>query len=124
METNSVAFSSNAAFRILVTLASTSSAVSFRELVRRANIGIRSAQLAVEKLKSQKLLIVKKFKNQKLFRLSESPALEEIKLIAEHRKALEMKERAEYYSKNLVNIIRMTDELTRYSLKLKELNAK
>ncbi len=122
MKDKSVLYSSSAAFNILLTLASTISPISFRELVRRANVGIRSAQLAVEKLKVQKLLIVKKYKNRKLFKLSESPTLEEIKLIAEHRKNRALRERAQYYSKNLVNILRATDELTRYAIKLRELN--
>lgn len=115
-------FSSNATFSILIALAEISTPVSFRELIRRSNIGIRSAQLAVEKLLKEKLLSVSRFKNQKLYKLTSNSALDEIRLIAEHRKNRRLAENAKRYSKNLNNIIKSTDELLSLSMKLRRLN--
>ena len=93
--------SSTAKIKVFKILVRVNSPLCFREIVSLANIGIRSAQIALRDFERLELVKVKKHKHKVLYEIVESKLSKEYKRLFEEETKDEILKKAKIFSKEV-----------------------
>ena len=108
-------------FKLLVRVRSP---LCFREIVDLANIGIRSAQIALADFQRLRIIKLKKQKNKVLYTLIESELSREVRKIIDQETKSKIVENSKIYSKSAKNSIKTIQALYEFGVVINQIKEK